>query len=293
MNSQHTSIKFTAEFEQNDKLPFLDCLVKRNTTGFETSVFRKDTFSGLGISFFSFCVYKFKINAIKTLLFRAYNICSNYQSLHTEFKFLIQFFVSNGFPRQLIEKHINYFLNDKFNSPPSISTVAKKEFFFPLPYFGHQSLKMKSELEHLVAKYVPHLDLKLVLTNNFKIGNLFKTKDSIPTCLRSNIIYSFRCVQSNCTSEYIGSTTRCLKLRASEHIGISCRTGRPLTSPVQSAVRDHGARCPGGVDFDNFSILDSAKGSIDLRILESLYIFKSKPNLNNTLSAFPLLIFNH
>ena len=72
LNSQHTSIKFTAEFEQNDKLPFLDCLVKRNTTGFETSVFRKDTFSGLGISFFSFCVYKFKINAIKTLLFRAY-----------------------------------------------------------------------------------------------------------------------------------------------------------------------------------------------------------------------------
>ena len=60
VNQQHPNISFTMECETDNKLAFLDALVCRNTTGFDVSVHRKSTFSGLVISFFSYCAHKFK-----------------------------------------------------------------------------------------------------------------------------------------------------------------------------------------------------------------------------------------
>ena len=54
LNSKHPNIKFTSELEQNSKISFLDCLVTRVNNKFETSTFRKSTFTGLGTSFFQF-----------------------------------------------------------------------------------------------------------------------------------------------------------------------------------------------------------------------------------------------
>ena len=48
LNSRHSSIKFTIEFEQDNEIPFLDILVKRcPDNSFMTSVYRKKTFTGL------------------------------------------------------------------------------------------------------------------------------------------------------------------------------------------------------------------------------------------------------
>ena len=53
------------EVEQNNKIPFLDVLISRDTK-FNTTVYRKPIFSGIGLSFFSYCVRKFKLNGIKS-----------------------------------------------------------------------------------------------------------------------------------------------------------------------------------------------------------------------------------
>ena len=53
LNKQHINIEFTLDKEINSKLPFLDLLVQKNNDKFSYSVFRKQTFSGLGTSFFS------------------------------------------------------------------------------------------------------------------------------------------------------------------------------------------------------------------------------------------------
>ena len=78
--------------EKDGKISFLDVSVSRKNNTFTTSVFRKDTFSGQGTSYFSYCCSLFKINAIKTLIFRAYHISSDYLNLHNEFNFLVDFF---------------------------------------------------------------------------------------------------------------------------------------------------------------------------------------------------------
>ena len=52
MNNQHPNVKFTMENEHNRKLPFLDVLVDRDNNKFNTSVYRKPTFSGQGLDQF-------------------------------------------------------------------------------------------------------------------------------------------------------------------------------------------------------------------------------------------------
>ena len=45
MNFKHQNMKFTVECEENISLSFLDIKVSRNSGKFQTSVFRKPTFS--------------------------------------------------------------------------------------------------------------------------------------------------------------------------------------------------------------------------------------------------------
>ena len=107
---RNPNIKFTVDSECKNYLPFLDCNVNRKNNWFDVSVYRKSTFSGLGLSFFSFCSFNFKVNSIKTLLARAYSICSSYQNFHEELVFLRYFFISNDYPINLFENCINEFL---------------------------------------------------------------------------------------------------------------------------------------------------------------------------------------
>ena len=122
LNDQHINIKFTVDEEKDNKLPFLDVSIERVNNKFQTSVFRKNTFSGLGTSFFSYTPFLFKINAIKTLIFRGYQLSSNFTTLHQEFDFIRKFFVDNGFPSSLIYKCIINFISDKLSAslPPQI-----------------------------------------------------------------------------------------------------------------------------------------------------------------------------
>jgi len=77
-------------------------------------------------------------------------------------------------------------------------------------------------------------------------------------------------------------------MRISEHAGRSYRSNALLTSPPHSLVREHAARCDVAVRLDYFKALGSAASSSDLRILESLHIFKSKPSINDMSSSIPL-----
>ena len=287
LNSKHPSINFTAETEIDRKLSFLDCLVSRDGSRFNTSVYRKDSFTGLGSSFYSFCPINFKINAIKTLLYRAYNVCSNFSSLHEEFSFLTSFFQRNGYCSFFVQKYIKSFLDRKFGSVV-VSPPVKPDLFISLPYFGPKSLKMKEELLSLYKKFIPQKTISFILSNCNSIGSLFHYKDKLPTHMLSSVVYEYCC--SQCESGYVGMTSRNLYMRISEHMGKSFRTGIFLSSPPHSAVRDHSDICDSRILRSNFKVLASASCPLDLKILESLYIAKSKPALNNMQCSYPLSI---
>nr|XP_027208585.1 uncharacterized protein LOC113802249 [Penaeus vannamei] len=49
LNNQHPNIKFTCEIEQNGHLPFLDIDISRDMNSFVSSVYKKQTYTGLTI----------------------------------------------------------------------------------------------------------------------------------------------------------------------------------------------------------------------------------------------------
>ena len=86
LNSKHRNIRFTIEREPEGKVPFLDILIQKRGGRFGFSMFRKPTFTGLGLNFLSECFHQYKINSIKTLIYRLYILSSSYFNFHNVFK---------------------------------------------------------------------------------------------------------------------------------------------------------------------------------------------------------------
>ena len=286
LNNKHPCIKFTVEKESNGKLPFLDVLVRRENGRFETSVYRKPSFSGLGTSFFSSIPKSLKFSAIASAIFRAYHISSSYASLHLELKRIVSFFTENGFPSKIIHSYVARFLNAVYEKRPSSFDVPKLERYFVLPYFGPESEKMKCEIFSLLSKFYPFLNPRIVLINPFSLRAFFSYKDRLPKCCQSTVVYEFCC--ASCGASYVGSTVRNLHSRIQQHLGKSVRTGKFLVKPDPSPIREHSLACDTLVRGEHFSILGKACSHLDLRILESLHIYDRRPSLNNMTSSFPL-----
>ena len=68
LNCLHPSLEFTFEKEKGKCLQFLDVYIERTDVGFETSVYRKPTFTGQYLRWESFSSLKRKISLISTLL---------------------------------------------------------------------------------------------------------------------------------------------------------------------------------------------------------------------------------
>ena len=74
MNTKHPNICFTFEIEDQNSFSFLDKKFIRNTekNAFETSVYRKNIFSGVFTNFKSFVPMTFKFGLLETMLFRCF-----------------------------------------------------------------------------------------------------------------------------------------------------------------------------------------------------------------------------
>ena len=286
-NTAHNNINFTIEFEDNNKLPFLDTLVTRNDDHFTTSVFRKKTYTGLGLNFYSSCFFNFKINSIRTLLYRAYSLSSSWLDFHKEVEFLRKYFQDNCYPKFLFQKYLRKFLTNKFHPTMPITTVPKLNFYASLPYSN--DAKFLTDLTNIINKYFFCLKPKLVLRNPKTIGSLFKFKDTVPKLMNSLVVYKYSCPRCN-LGTYLGATKRMLKVRIDAHCGVSHRTGCNLANKEFSSIRNHANECKTRVSYDNFEILGRATNESSLLLLESIMIKQLVPLLNNQSSSAPLYI---
>ena len=98
LNSKHPNISFTSEIESNNRLNFLDISVCKVDNKFTTSVYTKETFTGLGLRYDSFVLSFYKTKLIKCLIYRAFRICSTENGFLSEIEFLRSYFCQNMFP---------------------------------------------------------------------------------------------------------------------------------------------------------------------------------------------------
>ena len=97
-NAQHTNMNFTSENEQENALPFLDVYVKREQTCFNTSVYRKPTFSGVYTNFDSYIPMIYKTGLVSTLLQRSFRICTSWLQVDSEIKKIASILARNAYP---------------------------------------------------------------------------------------------------------------------------------------------------------------------------------------------------
>ncbi|NJL51449.1 MAG: hypothetical protein HC930_03135 [Hydrococcus sp. SU_1_0] len=290
LNEQHVAIKFTYETEMHGKMNFLDVCIEKTGASFETKLYRKKTNTGLGLKYDSAVDFKYKCNLISCLVDRAYKICSTYKSFAAELEYLRSFFYKNFFPLSFIEKMFRLKIAETRFKKPLIFTVPKKVIYCSLPFVNqYQNISVKKDIQHLISKYYPQINLRIIFTNRFNVASFFRYSDRMPALLRSCVVYKFKC--SQCEATYCGETARHFTTRIAEHRGLSSRTGLVVQNPLHSSIRDHSQKSDHPIHVNDFKILSSCERQ-NLKLLESILIHRSRPTLNGTDSSVPLGILD-
>ena len=79
----------------------------------ETLTYRKPTFTGVMLNWNSLTSIKYKTGLIRCLLDRSFKICSSERQKDIEMEQLRILLLKNNYPKQIIEKEFNKFLEKK------------------------------------------------------------------------------------------------------------------------------------------------------------------------------------
>ena len=284
INKLHPNISFTKEEESDlsGSFPFLDINIGKENQKFTTNTFYKSTHTGVYTNWFSYTPRKYKINLIKTLVYRAWNICSDTARFNNDVDIIKTNLLKNQFPKTLLNTIVKNFV-EKMNTvepeqekPPS---VEKKEVMLVLPYYGTLSESFDKSLKSLVEKAYNQVKLRVVFRTTYRLANLFNVKDVIPKSLVANVVYGVYC--TDCPEYYVGKTKRHLKKRFDEH--------RDIRKPT--AVSNHIMENNHDVLFPDVKVIARGNNDLELLIKESLIIKQLRPPLNANVASYPLEMF--
>ena len=154
LNKFHQNITFTYEVEHNRKISFLDVLLMRCNGKLENTVFRKETNNDTYLHWRSFAPMTWKKGTLRTLIRRAYTVCSNDNLLREELRHIEKSFTEfNGYPKWLLEQtldsfelnnknHNNNINNENYNDTNLNGLSDKIVHALKLPYKGDHGINL-------------------------------------------------------------------------------------------------------------------------------------------------------
>ena len=117
---------------------------------------------------------------------------------------------------------------------------------------GNMSGVIKTGLFKALYKCLPFRKLRAIFKSTNRLKSCFNIRDVLPELLRSCQIYKFTC--GSCSASYTGKIFWHLKVRVSEHQGVSFRTGKIVKGTLYTSVRDHMLECNNIVTWDDFKV---------------------------------------
>ena len=208
---------------------------------------------------------------------------------HLEVAKLKEILLKNGYPRKIIDACVFKFLNKVFEPKPVTLTVPKKQLFIVLPFMGNMSGVIKTGLSKALQKRLRFCKLRVIFKSTNRLKSYFNFKDVLPEPLRSCQVYKFTC--GSCSASYTGKTFRHLKVRVSEHQGVSPRTGKIVKGTLSTSVGDYMLECDQIATWDDFKVLGRESNHWLLKIKESFFIKRDKPSLNKNIYSQELFLF--
>ena len=167
---------------------FLDVNVERTATGFETSVYRKPTFTGQYLRWESFSPTKQKINLISTFLHRALMICTK-SKLNEEIKHIKNILLDNGYPESIIDCNISKKIA-QFSMPKRVGP-EKCPVYLRVPWIGKASIGLDKNVKTAVESCYGSVTTRVVFTSKRMLP--VARKDVLPTTLKSSVVYEYSC----------------------------------------------------------------------------------------------------
>ena len=199
LNEHNADIQFTREFEEDGKLPFLDCLVSRDENTLRTTVYRKPTHTDRLLDESSYNPTSHKATTIKTLTRRARLVCNTPDSLSDENKYIRRVFDKNNYKDDFIRRNTHRPTETTETNANSIPTTTAT-----IPYIKGTSETIARILQpyNIRVAHRPITTLRHLRTN---------VKDKDEPNNRQGAVYKINC--SDGQASYIGETGRNLKTR--------------------------------------------------------------------------------
>lgn len=227
-NSYNRHIQFTIEIEdENNSVPFLDTRVIRTSNNrLKLNWYTKPTSSGRYLNYHSNVSKKMKINLVTAMKNRIHKICHP-DFYNTNITKLFNILLENSYPRGLLNKVLHQPIDRTTADVPAVHTE-------PLTDHKYGTLPNINNLTPKLISILKETNTKIATKNIFTINSLFsKTKDSTSIMDKSNVVYKICC--QDCTSTYIGQTSRSLKGRITSHKS-DCRTNKNTCALAQHVL---------------------------------------------------------
>ena len=285
LNSYHTNIKFTIEIESENKISFLDVLLIRSNSLISTKVYRKNTNTDIYINWKSFAPNNWKWGTLKTLVTRAFDICSTDEYLKEELEHIRKVFHHrNNYPLWVINKVI-----DDAEKIPSAnendSSNNEKIHRLMLPYQGDKGSNLLKSMKRYVSKLLPeHTKLEITFTGK-KLNSCFSIKDKTKFEHQHDLVYYVKCTEPSCRDNYVGETGRRIIERIKDHSSRD-HASHMVKHNIETSHTD--------VNTANFKIIDIDfnNNKRKQKIRELLWIKDLRPTLNVQEKSIPLKLFN-
>ena len=209
LNSLYPTIKFTFEWEHENKIAFLDVLIHRSAEFLKFSVYRKPTNAENYLHFFSFSALQIKLGIAQSLFLRAFRVCDK-EFLDLEIEHVKKVLTTVAYPDWVLNKAL---------------FKARKTHFRTL--FKKNNQYKKNEIEASKLIVVPFTPILNNVQSSLGVHStkiVFSYKNKMQTNLTKNKpkskilkgVYEIPC--GDCSKKYIGETGRDLqKDRIKEH----------------------------------------------------------------------------
>lgn len=284
-NSVHERIQFTVEIGTNNSIHFMNVTVHLLNEGFIFNWYRKPTFSGRFLNFYSQHPTAHKKGVVVGLIDRV--VCLSHPQFYQEnFLLIIDILLNNGYPLHFIFNNImerlqHYSHHTKNNKKPVTDrnfNETDKNNWFILPYTNNFSNKF----QFVSKKY----GFKLAYTIQNKLHFIKKHKDKIDYNTQCNIVYKIPC--GECDATYVGQSKRQLNTRVVEHRN-SVRRG---TS--NSVISEHSFHSGHEFDWNNVKIVDR-ENEYKKRLISEMISIKRQVNGINIQSDTDFLpnVYDH
>jgi len=216
-----------------------------------------------------------KLGVLKGLIHRAHQLCDLKEDLLCELQLLRDVFVSNGYPRKLVERTINN----------SWKVELKKQIYASLDEEDilHQNEEDENPgyFETLQAPYIAGFSERLAKDLNcINVGITFRKGHTLsnsfcrlkPPCshdMRKNVIYCLGC--KSCPQVYLGETQQWFPSRRYQH------NYAVKTKTSTNGLAQHVMKTEHTIDWDSTIFLDSDSHWRRRKIKEALFIDSLNP----------------